>query len=156
MEDTRKAWPIESTKQGSHVLTEIKTAGLGPAWVCIRSLHVCYGCLVSVFVGLITVTAEAVVFWLFACCWIFLSSPYINAFALPCLIVSCFVLFGFCLVPAVFWRGSGGGVDLEERKEVEGRLGGVEGLWLGCIEWEKNLFSIDKTTTKSNSEWKIR
>lgn len=62
MEDTRKAWPIESTKQGSHVLTEIKTAGLGPAWVCIRSLHVCYGCLVSVFVGLITVTAEAVVF----------------------------------------------------------------------------------------------
>ena len=42
MEDTRRTWPTESTKQGSHELTETKVAITGPAWVCIRStvLHV--------------------------------------------------------------------------------------------------------------------
>lgn len=48
MEDTRKAWPIESTKQGSHVLTEIKTAGLGPAWACM-GLHQVSACMLWLF-----------------------------------------------------------------------------------------------------------
>lgn len=41
MEDTRRAWPTESTKQDSHGLTETKAASVGSAWLCTRSyVHV--------------------------------------------------------------------------------------------------------------------
>ena len=37
MEDTRRTWPTESTKQGSHGLTETEAAIMDPALVCTRS-----------------------------------------------------------------------------------------------------------------------
>ena len=37
MQDSRKIWSTESTKQGSHELTKTEEANSGPAWVCTRS-----------------------------------------------------------------------------------------------------------------------
>lgn len=37
MEDSKRTCPTESTKQGSHGLTETEVASPGLAWVCPRS-----------------------------------------------------------------------------------------------------------------------
>lgn len=73
--------------------------------------------------------------------------------ALPCHIVSCFVMFDCCpLKPCSFLKGNSGGLDLGERwvgrswEEIREKK-----LWMGCISWKKNLFSrtnidINKST----------
>lgn len=37
MEDTKKTWPMELTKRGSHGLTETEMASTGPSWIYTRS-----------------------------------------------------------------------------------------------------------------------
>jgi hypothetical protein len=54
MEDNRRTWPTESTKQGSHGFTEAEVASMMPARDCARSsVYILW--LLSVFVGLLTV-----------------------------------------------------------------------------------------------------
>lgn len=108
MEDTRKTWSMESTKPGLHGLTETETADLGPAWVCTKSLRVCYGCLVSVFVGLITVEAAVSlsICLLLGC----LVQPLYRGFcpALP-----------YCVLFCPVWFLSLGGLLFSEEVEEE-------------------------------------
>jgi hypothetical protein len=96
MEDIRRTRPTGSSNQGSHGLTETEMASMVPAWVCAGPLHICYGCWLGVFVGLLTESK-----WIsdnFACSWD--SSSYcvaLSSFGMRALshhFVSCFVLVG--------------------------------------------------------------
>jgi hypothetical protein len=90
MEDTRRPWPTESTKQGSYGFTETEAASTESALVCPRFSEYMY----DSYCGKCISTS-------FACSWdsfllIGLSSLASIEGLSPCLIVSCFVLFGCC------------------------------------------------------------
>lgn len=86
------------------------------------------------------------VFGSFTCCWdsfLFIGLPCSALVwrVLPSLIVFNFVVFGCCIfsegrMKRSVSRGKGGWKDLGKWKE--------EKLWLGCIIWEKGLFSIKR------------
>ena len=112
MEDTRRTWPTKSTKQDSHGLTETEAKKHRPAWVCTR------------FSG--------DVLWLVSVpgipkngrrcssdsAWSWGSSlpiglPWLSLVwgLLACLIISCYILLGCCLL------------------EICSFLKGIEGEW---------------------------
>ena len=44
VEDSKRTWPKDSSKLGSHGLTETEAANLGPTWLAPGPLPLSYGC----------------------------------------------------------------------------------------------------------------
>lgn len=92
-------------------------------WSLYRSvpgcLCICYGCSISILVGILTVGMPVSLILLTALETLsFIGLPWSTSIGgiLPCLIVSCFVLIGRYLLEAcTFLKGNGGRVDLGER-----------------------------------------
>lgn len=141
VEDTRKAWPIESTKKGSWELTETEKEVMEPARSYTRSsAYKLRSLALGVSGGLLT---EGV-----GCLWLFclLLGPFPPT-GLCCPALMCaFVLFYLaipCLVDApgkcaLFWRVGEMGWIKKSRKQKnwdEKREGKFQSL---VIIWEKN------------------
>lgn len=125
-----------------------------------RILCVHYGCCISVLVRFLTVAggmslalspALKTCFLLLGC----LAQPRSEGFTLVFLylVLSCLAIISWR--PGLFWRGNGevgrgqrgGSVSWEEQKE--GRL------WLRCIAWQKNLFTIKSLWFDKNEILKV-
>lgn len=148
MENTRRAWPTNLSKQGSNRLTETIAASMRHTWVCRRSSA--------------RVVAFSLVFlwdseqWEKMCLWLFswllglFDSYWVALYSLDTRTISlsyCYLVL-LCLIvvsleACFFLKGKLREVDLGQRGIGE-KWGGKEGgeLWLGCIVWEENLFSI--------------
>lgn len=122
LKDTRRTRPTESTKRGGYGLMETEEASTEPVWAC--------------------TTSCVYILWLLACRTPNSRSKSIsdsfacsqNSFPpagftcpvsmeelLPCLILSCFVVFGCCLLESCcFLKG--------ERREVDQEEGRCRGL----------------------------
>lgn len=116
LKDTR-AWPMETTKQGSCGLTETKIASTRTVQVCTRSsvyilrLLAWHFCRTNSRRG--SVSDSPCLFQrLFSSYWVVLASLDMRAFT--CLTIFCFVLFGCCLSQAYsFLNKNKQRVDLE-------------------------------------------
>jgi hypothetical protein len=139
----QQIWPTQSTKQGSNGLKD--RPGKHEACIGLHQVFSIYA--VSVIFGLLW-DSKQVCLWHF--CHLFdvffpirLPCPVLIWGLLPCLILSCFVIFLCCL-----WESC----SILHRKWQRGDLGDKgrfqewrEGKWWsGCILWEKNLFLIKK------------
>lgn len=135
--------PLSRTHTGSQTLKQWAQGlhGSAPVLCILWLLALCYVDLLTVGTG-VSLT-------LFACYFPPVGLPWPASIweISPCLIVSCFVLLGYCLLKAP--RLSEGKQKEEwilERGELRAELGGVEeGEMVVRIVWEKNLFSIFKS-----------
>ena len=142
LEDVRRAWPTESTKWVHMASERLKWEAWGLHGSSPGSLH-----MLRSFVGLLTLSVYlCLLLGLFS----FTGLPCLASIwgLSPCLIVPCFVMFGWCALEAYsLLQGTKGRRDLVERtcgkREVR-EQGAVERgeTVTGCIVWEKNISSF--------------
>lgn len=128
-ENSRRTWPTKSIEQGSYGLPKTVTASTGFLGSVSGPLCICYDCYLDVIVELLI---RKDISNPFACFWdsflplgCFIQLCYGGSCL--CLILSCFFLFGWCLLDVCsFLKGNWGGVDLrgemgKEMAEAEGQ-----------------------------------
>lgn len=131
VEYTRRTWPIGSTKQGAHKLTETEAANNGPAWVWTRCFA--YGVAIRLIVLRDSHLWEWICPLLFClllgllpfCC---VASCRFGVRAITCISEFCFSVFGYSLLEAYSFltedggkmapaETEGGGLAWEEMRE---------------------------------------
>lgn len=147
MEDTRRTWSTESTKQGSHLLTETEVENSVPTWVWNRSSGPMWWWLVSCSCDTPKSGSGYILHLvILGCFWVSFTSirlpcPALIWLLLSCLVIPCFVL------SAVFWRPAF--LKKQRRSGLRGAVNvcmsdgamnnGERGNWLECIEKKLEL-----------------
>lgn len=128
MKCTRRTWPIESSKQGSHGLTENEVANTWPTWMGLHQVLCVYDMTALCGTWCFYETLESGNGYIcdFDCHFFvfFTGLPCLASVwgILHCHVVSCFVMFTWCLM-----EGKHRGVNLREERGKDRELGGMEG-----------------------------